>query len=145
MPRFQILHFPSPEMTRFFKKCKRKLKIFQKFKFEKIDNSLTSFFLQTSFLTLQKWWKILSNQNRLKFEFSFKDFKFSFPFFAKTGHFWTWKYQNLESRHQNCQPPSFLTLKNERLSSLQILTFWALKLIFWSKFHKILSKMYISS
>ena len=25
MPRFQILHFPSPEMARCFKKCKRKL------------------------------------------------------------------------------------------------------------------------
>jgi len=45
MPRFQIMHFPSPEMARFFKKCKRKLRIFQKLKFEKIDNnSLTSFF-----------------------------------------------------------------------------------------------------
>ena len=77
--------------------------------------------------------------------FSFKDFKFSFPFFAKTGHFWTWKYQNLESRHQNCQSPSISTLRNERLLSLLILTFWALKLIFWSKIHKILSKMYISS
>ena len=124
MPRFQILHFPSPEMARFFKKCKRKLKIFQKLKFEKIDNnSLTSFFSLNFLSSFTKVMKNLSNQNRLKFEFSFKDFKFSFPFFAKTGHFWTWKYQNLESRHKNCQSPSISTLRNERLLSLLILTF----------------------
>ena len=123
-PRFQIFQFPGPEMARLLKKCKQSFGIFKKLKFEKIDNNtLTSFFSKLPFLSYKSDEKVLSNQNRLKFEFSFKDLKFSFAFFGKSGHFWTWKHQNLESRHQNCQPPSFLALRNERLSSLQILTF----------------------
>ena len=43
--------------------------------------------------------KILSNQNRKKFEFFFKESKFYFAFFEKTGHFCTLKCKNLESRH----------------------------------------------
>ena len=92
MPRFQILHFPSPEMARFFKKCKRKLRIFQKLKFEKIDNnSLTSFFSKLPFLSYKSDEKILSNQNRKKLGFVFKESKFYFAFFEKN-----WPFLHLE-------------------------------------------------
>ena len=38
--------------------------------------------------------------NFFKFQF-LKNFKFSFAFFEESGHFWTWKMQNLKSRHQH--------------------------------------------
>ena len=47
MPRFQILHFPGPEMAGLLKNCNQSFGFFQKQNFEKIDNiSLTSFFSQ---------------------------------------------------------------------------------------------------
>ena len=49
MPRFQILHFPGPEMAGLLKNCYQSFGFFQKQKFEKIDNiNLTSFFLKVS-------------------------------------------------------------------------------------------------
>ena len=38
--------------------------------------------------------------NFFKFQF-LKNSKFSFAFFEESGHFWTWKMQNLKSRHQH--------------------------------------------
>ena len=59
-----------------------------------------------------------------------KGFKFPFEFLGKTGDFWTWKYQNLESKHWNCHSPSILTLRNDWILSLLILTFRVFKQIF---------------
>ena len=106
--------------------------IFPENEIGKFDNfNLTSFFLSKhSFLSYKCDEKILSNHNRIKVEFFLKEFKFSIVFLGKTGHFWTWKLENLESRHQNCQLHSILTLGNDGFLSLLILTYRALKLIF---------------
>ena len=45
MPRFQILHFPGPEMARLLKKCKQTFGILRKLKFKKIDNNSSQNFL----------------------------------------------------------------------------------------------------
>ena len=104
IPRFQILHFPGPEMARLCKNFKQNFGFFQQLKFEKFDNiSLTSFFFQNFLCNAVKVVKNLSIQNRIKFEFFFKEFKFSFAFLEKNGHFCTLKYKNLEYRHQHCQ------------------------------------------
>jgi len=122
MHRFQILRFPGPEMTRLLEKCKS-FGTFQKLKFRKIWQQQFAIFLKLPFLSYNGDEKMLSNQGRSKFEYSF-------ALIGKTGHFWIWKHQTLVSRHKNCQSPSILTLKNEMLLSLQILTFRALKLVF---------------
>jgi len=123
MARFQILRFSGPEMTRLLEKCKS-FGTFQKLKFEKIwQHQFAIFFSKLPFLSYNGDEKMLSNQDRSRF-------KYSFALIGKTGHFWIWKHQTLVSRHKNCQSPSILTLKNERLLSLQILTYRALKLVF---------------
>ena len=46
--------------------------------------------------------KNLSNERMMKFQFfCFEQFKFWIQFFGQSGHFWTWKMQNLDSMHQN--------------------------------------------
>ena len=95
MPRFQILHFPGPEMAGLSKKLNSKLGFFKKnlnfiiLSFDKF------FFLSKTVLKkicqMREWWN-------LNF---FEKSKFQIQFFGLSGHFWTWKMQYLESRHQN--------------------------------------------
>ena len=82
MPRFQILHFPGPEMAGLSKKLNSK---FELFKTKKSFSHLTSFFFSIVLLCLVKqcwkktcqmseWWNlnffVLKNSN---FKFSFLD------------------------------------------------------------------------
>ena len=81
-------------------------RFFSKQKFEKIDNiNLTSFFLKVFFVMFQNWWK-----NSVKWE----QVKIFCCTLGKTGHFWTWKLQNFELRHQNLSIPPVWCIRKER-------------------------------
>jgi len=97
MPRFQILHFPGPEMTRLLEKY-ISFGTFQKSKFGKIWQQQFAIFSQNflPFLSYNGDEKMLSDQDRSKFEYSF-------ALIGKTGHLWIWKHQTLVSTHKNCQ------------------------------------------
>ena len=73
------------------------------------------FFSKHPFLSYKCDEKILSNQNRSKFDFFSKIWNFSFALFGKTGHFWTWKLQNLDSMGKNWLNPGVWCLGNGRL------------------------------
>ena len=68
IPRFQILHFSGPEMTRLLEKCKS-FGTFQKLKFGKIwQQQFAIFFSKLPFLSYNGDEKMLSHQDRSKFE-----------------------------------------------------------------------------
>ena len=108
MPRFQILHFPGPEMAGLLKYCYvSKFWMFPKTKIRKnwqhwFDKS----FLKNCLCDVTKVMKKVCEITRgWILNFLFQRIKFCFAFFWKIGHFWTWKLQNLESRHQNPKIP----------------------------------------
>ena len=108
MSRFQILHFPSPEMARFFKKCKQKFGIFQNLKFEKFHhNSLTSFLSQNFFSYLikvmKKFCQIKTGKN-LNF---FQRFQIFFCIFWKN-----WPFLDLEIAKFGIQASKLLITLN---------------------------------
>ena len=103
MPRFQIFVFQGAEMASFFKKCKIKFGFFEKKNQFLSFSDLTEFF--HLFYNIEK--KILRKKTCQNDVVKF--FKFQFleksktldAFLEQSGHFWTWKMQNLKSRHQN--------------------------------------------
>ena len=103
MSRFQILQFPGPEMASFPKKCKKKIQFFET-KIQILTScDLTEFFHYfyniTDKILLEKTCQT-DVVNFFKFLFLEKS-KTLIAIFEQSGHFWTWKVQNLKSRHQN--------------------------------------------
>ena len=101
MSRFQILQFPGPEMTSFPKKCKKR------FQFYWNENSNFYLFWFDRFFSLlllhyrENLWEKTCQIDVVNF-FKFlclEKFKTLMAIFEQSGHFWTWKIENLKSKH----------------------------------------------
>ena len=102
MPRFQILHIPGPETARLIKKCKQSFGFFQNQNLKKkwqdqFNKSFSKNFFCNAIKVMKKFCQITRGQYLIFFK---KNRNF-FCIFGETGHFWTFKLQNLESIHQH--------------------------------------------